>query len=114
MPTHPYLLPVMLDMLRKTFYAGIGASVVTTEKVESVLNEFVVKGKLSTDEARDAARKVAEESRKEYEDAQSSLKSLFEEMLSKAPVAKHSDIEQINERLDSLESMIADIKKQDS
>ena len=38
----------MLDILKKTILAGIGATVTTKERVESVLEDLVEKGKIST------------------------------------------------------------------
>jgi polyhydroxyalkanoate synthesis regulator phasin len=93
----------MIDALKKTLYAGLGATVVTAEKIESSLQELVEKGKLSADDARETARKISEDSKKEFEEAQSSLKSMFEELLERAPVAWKRDLDAVNERLDALE-----------
>ena len=93
----------MIDALKKTLYAGLGATVVTAEKFESALQELVEKGKLSAEDAKDTARKISEESKKEFEEAQSSLKSMFDELLEKAPVAWKKDLDAIHERLDALE-----------
>ncbi|MGC9450748.1 MAG: phasin family protein [Oceanipulchritudo sp.] len=104
----------MLEALKKTIYAGIGATVVTTEKIESALGELVKKGKLSAEEARETAERISKESRKEFEDAQSSLKSMFEELLEKASVPRRKEIDAVNKRLDNLEKKIGDLKKADS
>ncbi|MEX0325527.1 MAG: phasin family protein [Puniceicoccaceae bacterium] len=93
----------MIEALKRTLYAGIGATVVSAEKIESALQELVEKGKLSADEARDTAKKISEDSKKEFEEAQSSLKSLFEELLEKSPVAWKKDLDSIEKRLEALE-----------
>jgi len=104
----------MIDALKRTFYAGIGATVVTAEKIESSLQELVEKGRLSADEAKATARKISEDSKKEFEEAQSSLKELFEELLEKSPVIRKKDLDPIRERLDSLEKEIQGLKKSKS
>lgn len=101
----------MIDALKRTLYAGLGATVVTTEKIESALQELVEKGKLSADEARETAKKISEDSKKEFEEAQSSLKSLFDELLEKSPVAWKKDLESMGKRLDALEKQVADLEK---
>jgi polyhydroxyalkanoate synthesis regulator phasin len=104
----------MIESLKHTLYAGLGATVLTVEKIEASLQELVEKGKISADEAREAAKKISEESKKEFKDARSSLEKSFEEMLGKAPVARSKDIEAINKRLDSIEKSIAKLSKSDS
>lgn len=104
----------MIESLKHTLYAGLGATVLTVEKIEASLQELVEKGKISADEARETAKKISEESKKEFKDARSSLEKSFEEMLGKAPVARSKDIEAINKRLDSIEKSIARLSKSDS
>jgi polyhydroxyalkanoate synthesis regulator phasin len=104
----------MLEALKKTIYAGIGATVVTAEKLEAALQDLVEKGKLSADEARDTAERISKESRKEFEDAQASLKALFEELLEKASVARKKDLEDLRKKLDSLEKKVSGLKQSDS
>lgn len=104
----------MIEALKRTFYAGIGATVITAEKIESALQELVEKGRLSADEARSTARKISEESKKEFEEAQASLKSLFDELLEKSPVLRKKDLEPIQQRLEALEKEIKSLKKSNS
>ena len=51
----------MIETIKKTVLAGIGAAAVTTEKAEKALNELVEKGKLSANDAKEAAKKIADE-----------------------------------------------------
>ena len=57
----------MIDIIKKTLLAGVGAAVVTKEKVESALGDFVQQGKVSATEARQMAEKIAAQGRKEFE-----------------------------------------------
>ncbi|MEX0320657.1 MAG: phasin family protein [Puniceicoccaceae bacterium] len=104
----------MIDALKRTLYAGIGATVITAEKIEAALEELVEKGKLSADEARQTASKISEESKKEFEEAQASLKSMFDELLDHAPVVQKKDLEPILERLEALEKAVEELKEKDS
>lgn len=97
----------MIETLKKTFFAGLGATVVTAEKIEKSLQDWVEKGKISAEEAKAAAEKISEESKKEYEEAQSSLKSLFEELLEKAPVVSKKEFEKLARRVEELEKAAA-------
>jgi polyhydroxyalkanoate synthesis regulator phasin len=57
----------MMDVIKKTLLAGVGAAVITKEKVEAALQEFVKEGKVTTTEAREMADKIAEQGRREFE-----------------------------------------------
>jgi len=104
----------MLESLKQTLYAGLGATVVTAEKIEAGLQDLVQRGKLNADEAREAARKISEESKREFKDAQSTLEKNIEKVLEKARVATQKDIESIHKRLDSIEKAISDLDASDS
>lgn len=96
----------MIETLKKTLLAGVGATVVTAEKVEAALEDLVKRGRLSADEARETASKIADESKKEYEEARSSLKSLFDELLERANVASKRDLTRLEGRLAALEAKV--------
>ncbi len=104
----------MIDALKKTLFAGLGATVVTAEKIESALQEWVEKGKLTSDEAKATASRISEESKKEFEEAQSSLKELFDELLQKSPVVLKKDLDALIQRLDDLEKTVAEHSHKDS
>jgi polyhydroxyalkanoate synthesis regulator phasin len=104
----------MIEALKKTLYAGLGATVVTSEKIEASLQELVEKGKLSAAEAQETARKISENSKKEFEEAQSSLKSIFDELLEKAHLARKEDLDALAKRLTSLEKKVKAAAKADS
>ena len=101
----------MIEALKKTLYAGIGATVMTAERIEHSLQDLVEKGKLSAEEAREAAKKISKDSKKEFEDAQSSLKDLFNELLEKADVATKDDLKPLRKRIDALEKKIGKLEE---
>lgn len=104
----------MIDTLKKTLYAGLGATVVTAEKIEAALGDLVKKGKLSAEEARETARKISDESKREFEEARHSLQSLFDDLLDRAPVVRKKDLEAINRRLAAIEEQLKKPEASDS
>jgi polyhydroxyalkanoate synthesis regulator phasin len=100
----------MIESLKRTLYASLGASVYTAEKLESVLQDFVEKGKLSAEEARAAAQRVTEESKAEFESTRGQVESWFEELLEKSPVVRRKDFDSLAERVSTLESEVAQLK----
>lgn len=97
----------MLDVIKKTLLAGLGATVVTAERVEKSLSELVEKGKLSADEARKTAQKVVEEGRQEWEQSRTELAKTFEDLLKKAKLARQEDLKALEARIAALEAAAA-------
>lgn len=95
----------MLDVIKKGMLAGIGAAVITKEGAEKVLSELVAKGKISAAEAKETAEKLAQQGRKEYENASEALQEAFDKMLRKAHVATQSELAELTARVERLESM---------
>lgn len=63
----------MINAIKKTLLAGIGAAVITKDKVEAGLDELVSQGKLSATDAREFARKLARDGRREFDDLSDEL-----------------------------------------
>lgn len=57
----------MINAIKKTLLAGIGAAVITKDKVEAGLDELVSQGKLNAKDARVFARKLARDGRREFD-----------------------------------------------
>lgn len=101
----------MLDTLKKTLLAGIGATVVTAEMLEKSLNDLVEKGKISKDEAKELAGKIVDDSKQEYEEARKTIDGWFEEMIEKAGLVRKSKLDSMNKRMDELEAELQKVKK---
>lgn len=104
----------MIDVIKKTILAGIGATVVTKEKIEVILKDLVEKGKVTADEASELASKIAEEGRKEFESSSSELSERVKALLEKADYARRSEVKALEERVSQLEErMPAETAKTD-
>jgi len=89
----------MIDTIKKAILAGVGAATLTTEKAEKVLGELVERGKLTANEANEAARKISEEGKKEFDEATAKVKDSFDDILSRTG-------RQTRERLDAVETKL--------
>ncbi len=63
----------MINAIKKTLLAGIGAAVITKDKVEAGLDELVSQGKLSAADARVFARRLSRDGRRELADVSGEL-----------------------------------------
>jgi polyhydroxyalkanoate synthesis regulator phasin len=96
----------MIDLIKKTVLAGIGATVVTKEKIEAALQDLVKQGKVSTDEAKVLASKLADEGRKEWETTSKDLGERIRELLAKADFAHKTEVAQLERRVQLLEEKV--------
>jgi polyhydroxyalkanoate synthesis regulator phasin len=94
----------MIDLIKKTLLTGIGAAVVTKEKVEDTLGDYVRQGKVKAEDARIIADKIAEQGRKEFEDASRTLATKL------GDIAARIGGENTDARVAALEQRIRDLE----
>lgn len=93
----------MIDSLKKTLLAGVGAAVVTKEKVEAALTDFVAQGKVSAADARKMAEKIAADGKQEFEKASEQLGGKLKEMLASMDARTQQRIADLEARVAALE-----------
>jgi len=96
----------MIDVIKKTLLAGVGAALVTKEKVEETLNDYVRQGKVKSEDARIIADKIAEQGRKEFEDLSQTLFARLQEMVARGEASGSARIAALEQRLRDLEAKI--------
>jgi len=93
----------MIETFKKTLLAGLGAAVVTSEKVQAGLDDFVRQGKISATDARAMAEKIASEGKREFEDVSGKLGDKVREFLAHTESKHVTRIERLEARVDALE-----------
>jgi polyhydroxyalkanoate synthesis regulator phasin len=96
----------MIDLIKKTVLAGIGATVVTKEKIEAAMQDWVKQGKVSTEDARQFANRLAEEGRKEWEITSKDLSERIRDLLAKADYARRTEVAALEARVKALEEKL--------
>jgi polyhydroxyalkanoate synthesis regulator phasin len=97
----------MIDSIKKTILAGVGAAVVTKEKVQAGLEEFVKQGKLSAADAQAMAEKIAQEGRREFESASAKLGDAIRDLMATSGDKYIARIEALEARVSALEGKSA-------
>lgn len=97
----------MIDAIKKAILAGVGAAAITREKAEGALNDLVEKGKLSATDAREAARKITDDGKREFDDASRMLESRLDGVLSKLGRGQADRIEKLETKVATLESRLS-------
>ncbi len=93
----------MLELLKKTVFAGIGAAVTTKERVQAMLHELVEQGKLTQEEAERMAEKISRDGKAEFERTKEQISNNFQQMFGKEKVVKESEFRKLELRVSLLE-----------
>jgi len=97
----------MIDLLKKSVLAGLGMAVVTKEKVEEALGDFVRDGKLNASDAKIMAEKIAEQGRKEFDDIGEKLAAKLREYTVRAEESAEKRLTALEQRVRVLEKNAA-------
>jgi polyhydroxyalkanoate synthesis regulator phasin len=97
----------MIDLIKKTLLAGVGATIITKEKVEEAMQDYIRQGKVSAGDARIMADKIAEQGRKEFETMSADLAVKFRELAEKADFSHKAKVEALEARVKKLEQALA-------
>jgi polyhydroxyalkanoate synthesis regulator phasin len=94
----------MIETFKKTLLAGLGAAVVTKDKVQEGLEDFVKQGKITAADAGAMAEKITAEGRKEFDKASAMLGEKVREVVSSYSDGKHLEkIRDLEARIAALE-----------
>jgi polyhydroxyalkanoate synthesis regulator phasin len=96
----------MIDLIKKSLLAGVGAAVVTKEKIEAAFEEFVRDGKVSAGDARIMAEKIAEQGRREFDEVCAKLGSRLRDAAAAADGSTQARIAALEQRVLALEGKL--------
>ena len=101
----------VLEMIRKSMLASLGAAVVTKEKVEEATRRWVDEGKISKDEAEKLARDLVESGRHQWEDIQEKISETVRKGLDNFDIGSKREFQDLKERVENLEKRLAVLEK---
>ena len=95
----------MMNSIRRALLAGVGAALITKEKAEETLNDFVQQGRVSAKDAKVMARQLAKDGRREFASVRSDVEDKLLDLTHRAGV-------QAQARIAALEARVAELQKQ--
>lgn len=98
----------MIDLIKKTLYAGIGATAVTKEQLEKTLNKLVEQGKMTKDEASKMADEVMTDGKKEFEKSTKELHAIYDDWMKKTGLVTETEFKKLAARVAKLEKELAE------
>ena len=102
---------VMADVLKKAMLAGIGAVVLTKEKIEELVDELIKKGELSKEDRAKFIHELAEKVELRSREVKKWVDETVKVAMSKVKVVKTEEIELLREQVDDLTKTIARLEK---
>lgn len=97
----------MIETIKKTLLAGVGAAVITKEKVQDALEDYVRQGKLKADDAKIIAEKIAERGKREFEELSQQASAKAAELFQKNDAAVTARLAALEARVAALEAAAA-------
>jgi polyhydroxyalkanoate synthesis regulator phasin len=94
----------MIETIKKTLLAGVGAAVITKEKVQDALDDYVRQGKIKADDARIIAEKIAERGRREFEELSHQASAKAADLFNKQDAAVTARLAALEARVAALEA----------
>lgn len=101
----------MLDMLKKSVLAGIGAVVVTKDKVLEATRRFSEEGKISTEEAERLAEDLIKSGERQWEELSAGIGERMRKWSDSLDFAKDREVKELKARLEILEQRVSALEE---
>jgi polyhydroxyalkanoate synthesis regulator phasin len=101
----------MLELLRKSVLAGLGAVVITRDKVREATRMFVEEGKISTEEAEKLTEDLVKSGERQWEDFNSKFQTTFRKFSENLEVARMKELKELQARVELLEQRICTLEQ---
>lgn len=97
----------MLEDIKKAFLAGIGAVVLTRDKVERVIDRFVEENKLSREEGQRLADELVQSGEKQWSNLEERILDTVRNGIDRLDIGRRTELEALQERVENVEKRIA-------
>ncbi len=96
----------MLELLKKSMLAGIGAAVLTRDKIREATRMLVEEGKISSDEAEKLTEDLVKSGGREWEELNSKFQSSFKKISENLEVVRRKEFADLKARVELLEQRL--------
>lgn len=100
----------MFDLLRKSLLMGLGAAVVTREKIDQATKQFVEQGKINKEEAEKLAHELLQSGEKQWEELQGAFRETAGKVLSGMDIPKNQEFQDLRARVEKLEKRLSEVE----
>jgi polyhydroxyalkanoate synthesis regulator phasin len=97
----------MLELLKKGMFAGIGAAVLTRDKIREATRKLVKDGRLSSEEAEKLTEDLVDSGGREWEDINSKFQSSLKKISENLEVVRKKEFVDLKTRVELLEQRLS-------
>lgn len=94
----------MLDILKKTYLAGLGLATLTREKVEEIVDELVKRGEVAENDRSHVVQDLLDRARDEQKKLSSSIHDTVQKVIGELGVPTRKEYRDLLNRVEALES----------
>ena len=102
----------MLDLMKKTMFAGIGMAAMTKDKIEDISKECVAQGQLSEKEGEKFVAELMQRSEESRAELKRQVEKAAENLVEKMGLVKGEDLKALQEEIASLREELSSLKKE--
>lgn len=95
------------SLFKKFFYTGVGIVALTKEKLEKAINELIDQNKITEEEGKKIVDEFMDNAEKKKDEMENEMKDFVDNAISKFSFATKKDIEELLNRIEELESILA-------
>jgi polyhydroxyalkanoate synthesis regulator phasin len=96
----------MLELLKKSVMAGLGAVMITRDKIREATRVLVEEGKLSTDEAEKLTDELVKSGERQWEEFNSKFQTSMRKVSDNLEVVRKKDLQDLKARVELLEQRL--------
>jgi polyhydroxyalkanoate synthesis regulator phasin len=101
----------MLELLKKGMLAGIGAAVLTRDKIREATRMLVDEGKISSDEAEKLTEDLVKSGEREWEELNSKFQSSFKKFSDNLEIVRKKEFADLKARVELLEQRLGQMEQ---
>ena len=94
----------MADLLKKVLYTGVGLVSTTTEKMQTLVQELVDKGRISEEEGKKVVEDFLQDTKTKRNEFENRFKEVVERIVSKFNFVPADKVEALNAKLEEMET----------
>ncbi len=97
----------MFDLLKKSLLAGIGAVVVTKDKIQEATRTLVQEGKISTEEAEKLAEEMIKSGARQWDELSTGISEAMKRWMESTDMVSKKDFQNLRARVEMLDQRVA-------
>ncbi len=96
----------MQDLLKKAFSLGLGALMVSKDKIEEVVNELVKKGELGQEEGKNLVNELIEKGEASMHEVEDKIEKIVKSVMEKLNLPTRKELDELKSEIEQLKEKL--------